>query len=371
MAAKRKEEESEQDPSQNVVGSLLKNNKEDHFNFHQEVYYKVPSSSLILNAALDQGLCNSIHRFVGSSRGGKTSCALNFMKNFLDSKDGDRRGLFIKAEGRLGPEIQAMSGVTFVTDYNDWVSGTCLIIFSNVFEFCFDLLRGILMNNPNNMRMGVIIDSLDMMIRREDAKKSSEDSLQVAGGALLTSVFLKKVSVSFSRLGHWGIFISQIRESIKLNPYEKTPPKLGNSSGGNALSHAADFVLSFEERYKSDVIYENDDDKNKPIGHFCRIRVLKSNNEINGTEIRYPIRYGQIGGRSVFREKEILDILLQYQLLTKSMSWFRFAPDFREELIENGFDIAEQYHGLKNVYKLLDENSMLVDYLYQKLKDVV
>jgi hypothetical protein len=90
--------------------SFLKDNKEDHYNFEDEIYYKVSTGSLNLDIATSGGLCPGLHRFIGMNEGGKTSEALEVAKNFLKTVDSSRALLF-KAEGRLSKEIKDRSGI--------------------------------------------------------------------------------------------------------------------------------------------------------------------------------------------------------------------------------------------------------------------
>ena len=126
--AKTKEEKI--DPSEQLA-SFLKNNKKYHYNFEEDVYYKVSFGSLKLDIELG-GIGPGFHRFCGKTEGGKTSEALEICKNFL--KEPGRRAVYVKCEGRLSPEMRARSGVKFVKgdptkDGDSWVDGTC--IFTN------------------------------------------------------------------------------------------------------------------------------------------------------------------------------------------------------------------------------------------------
>lgn len=374
MAKAKKEDEVQEvgSESKNVIGALFKSNKQDHYNFEDTIYYKVPSSSMIMNAAMGGGLSVGCQRFTGTTSGGKTSAALDFMFNFL--KEGDksnRKGVYFKCEGRLSPEVRERSGITFVDDYEQWESGTCLIIDSNVFEFVFDVMRQLIVKNEEKCKYFFILDSLDMMAKRDDLEKPLESAAQVAGGALLTSVFLKKVSIGLAKKGHIAIFISQIRETVSINPYAKTPPKQGSASGGHAIEHAADWVLEFLPRYNDDIIREGAAKDSKPIGHFAKCKIIKSNNEKNLQEIRYPICYGRTGGKSVWREKEVLDMMQMYELVTRSGAWYYISDTIKKELVEAGFQVEEKYQGINSVDQWLQNNPAVVDFLADKFSKII
>lgn len=349
--------------------SYLKANKADHYNFEEEQTDITPTSSLICTAAMDGGVRPGAHRALGLAAGGKTSATLDMMLNFLRKDDGKgRRGFYVKSEGRLSPEVMARSGIKFTTDPEQWKDGVCFIFESNVFEAVFGFMGDLIRNNPTKTRYFFILDSLDMMAKRADLEKGLEDAAQVAGGALITSVFLKKTSAALAKRGHYCWFISQVRDSIKINPYEKSNPRQGMSSGGHAVEHAGDWVLDFLPRFGDDIIRETPSDKSsKAIGHYCRLRIVKSNNEKYGTEVRYPIKYGRSGGTSVWREREIADLLLMWSQVEKSGSWLKVASALRDEVkVETGVEMPEKIQGLDNLYAYLEDTKTVSDYLYAK-----
>lgn len=371
MAVKRKEEsEGEENESKKVLSNLLKTNKEDHYNFEDTIYYKVPSSSMIMNSDMEGGLEPGAHRFIGAPSGGKTSSALDFLFNFLNGKDaGERRGMYFRCEGRLSPKMQERSGIKFVENVEDWESGTCIIIDSNIFEFTFQTIRDLLRFNKSKCKYFFILDSLDMMIKKEDAEKPFGVAGQVAGGALLTSVFFKTVSIALAKRGHCCILISQVRDTIKLNPYEKGTPKQGQSSGGHAVEHAAGWVLDFQSRWADDIIREDNDKKGKPLGHYAKCKIVKADNESYLREIRYPVKYGRTGGKSIWKEKEVLDMLQMFELLARPEGkgqMYVFEENIYAELLEIGTEIPEKFRGIKAVDDWLENTPEVVNYLSEK-----
>jgi len=368
--AKTKDENSEVKSSKDVMSSILKANKTDHYNFEETFYYKVLSSSMLLNMELGGGINPGCMRLAGGSSNGKTSCALDFLKNFLNAKtDKDiRKGIYFKCEGRLSEEVKLRSGIKYTTDSDQWENGTCLIVESNVFEFVFDVIRQTITNNEEKCKFFFILDSVDMMVKRADLEKSFEDAQSVAGGALLTSVFLKKVSVAMAKRGHICAFISQVRETVAINPYAKTPPKQANASGGHALEHAQDVVLEFLNRYSDDIIRENPNDKNsKPVGHYAKCKIVKANNESYLREVRYPICYRRTNGTSVWREKEVLDMLMTFSLIQRTGAWYKVNELLIKELAEKNIAIDEKFQGIDSVDSWLQANPAAVDYLAEKL----
>jgi hypothetical protein len=298
------------------------------------------------------------------------------MFHFLQqsSKNGHpRRGVFIKSEGRLSDEIKQRSGVTFVNSPDEWVDGTCFIYESNIFEAVFKLKRDLISDNPTKTEYFFITDSADSLIKRDDAKKSEEESITVGGGALITSVFLKKTGLAMAKRGHIDIYISQIRDQIKINQYEVSIPKQGKASGPRALEHQADIAIEFLPRYGGDLILEGERGS-KALGHFAKAKIIKSNNEKNMVEVRYPIRYGQIGGKSVWTSYELADFLQMWEIAYKPSgkgAWFEIEPEFRKEMIEKtGIDVPEKVQGLDKLRAWIESNDDVQKYLFDRFKDL-
>ena len=117
---------SEGPDANSILGNFLKANKSYHYNFEEEHDYRVSSGSLQFDLCMNGGFGPGLHRFTGLTEGGKTSEALEVMKNFLSTIE-KSRGFYIKAEGRLGKEMRKRSGVKFVWAEDEWVGGTCFV----------------------------------------------------------------------------------------------------------------------------------------------------------------------------------------------------------------------------------------------------
>jgi RecA/RadA recombinase len=206
--------------SNTFLKSFLKNNKEYHYNFEEEIDYKVSSGSLRMDFELGGGFGPGLHRFVGMNEGGKTSESLEVMKNFLNTQE-KSKGFFIKAEGRLSPEMRLRSGINFVFSEDEWVEGTCFVFESNVYETVLEVMKMLILNNDEENKYCFVLDSLDGLITKDDLNKSFEDAHKVAGGALLGAKFMQRMSISLAKRGHMAIFVSQVRADIKIDPYSK------------------------------------------------------------------------------------------------------------------------------------------------------
>tara|TARA_R110002124_G_scaffold221610_1_gene387129 strand:+ start:8 stop:1120 length:1113 start_codon:yes stop_codon:yes gene_type:complete len=359
-----------------ILDNFLKANKDDHFNFEDTVEYKVSSGSLQLDYHLAGGFGPGLHRFTGVNEGGKTSESLQVMKNFLTTLD-KSRGVYIKAEGRLGPEVKERSGVKFVFSPEEWVDGTCFVFESNVYEAAMTLIRQLITNNDDKIKYCFIIDSVDGLIKKDDLAKGFEESSKVAGGAVIASDFCKKTSTALGKRGHMAIFISQVRADIKIDPYSKAPVRQTTATGGNALLHFANNIMEFEPRFKGDLILKNptvktiDSKKNPIIGHQAKVTIKKSAHENTNMTISYPIKYGRSNGTSIWVEKEVVDLLYAWEFMQKKGAWIKPTEDFLDLLKENKFDFPEKIQGDNNLFKTIEENKDLCKFLIDYFKEQI
>ncbi len=374
--------------AESQLDRFLKANKTEHFNFVEDTNYSVSTGSL----SLDQELLfhPSMVRLVGPSSAGKSSFALNVVKEFFKAVP-NSRAVYIKAESRLSDEIQQRSGLTFTKDAANWANETVFIFESNIYEVVIGLIRELITNNPSKHRYMFIVDSMDGLNLREDIVKTIDQNVRVAGQPLMTKQFLQKVSVAMAKLGHLCFFLSQVSAEIKLDPYAKGTPRQVGGSGGSAVQHFASHVLEFQNWYESDLILENPEVRlnsrtNKALGHICKVKIVKTDKEARYTVVEIPIKHNQSGGGSIWLEREVGDAMLVWQLISKTNpmadkkdgagkgSWLYFAPSLIAELTEKGFtleldkDNNFKLQGMKQLYDFLESNKPITDYLFAKFK---
>lgn len=361
MAAKKKNDQL--DPV-GQIQQYLKEHKQDHYNFETETDYIVSSGSLILDMNMSGGLRASIIRASGVSEGGKTSCALSFARNFQKDVD-NSMVVYVKAEGRLSPEMIERSGVD--TSDDKW-----FVYKSNIYESVLTLMEHLINDNPTNKKYFFIIDSMDALVSRGDVDRSYNESNKVAGGAVLSSNFLKRMALPISTRGHICFLISQVRSKVSINPYEKTDPKLTNASGGNALLHFSDWILEFQPRYSKEQIKDPKATKEDAAsGHWCKVVFRKTPNETTGMEVKYPIKYGRTNGKSIWVEYEVFNTLVKWGFVKRAGSWVTVDEKLVEELKSNNLDIPEKIQGEDAFTAYLEENPKLCEFLFQKLKSAL
>mgnify|MGYP001467073333 FL=1 len=362
--------------SKDYTEAFLKSNKDYHYNLEEGADpYLVSSGSMILDHVLGGGFGSGLHRFIGANEGGKTNEALHVMHNMLKTVE-NSKGLFVMAEGRLSQEIKDRAGIKFVHSAEDWDVGTCLVLECHIMDTMIDFLRGLLKNNPDKEKFCIVIDSMDGLITKEDLEKGSSDARKVAGGALMTSDFLKRVSLGMSKFGHMCIMISQVRSSITTSMYAKQDPNnQTDSSGGNAILHYPDWILQFKKQNKGDKILEKPTEQitpdNKIYGHNAKVMILKSTNEATGQIVTYPIKHGRKNGRSIWLEREVVDMLLMWGYLEKSGAWIKLDDKVKTYLSDNKIETKDSYQGIKAVYEFLESDekitSLLVDFVKENI----
>ena len=362
--------------SKDYTEAFLKSNRDYHYNLEESAEpYLVSSGSMILDHVLGGGFGSGLHRFIGANEGGKTNEALHVMHNMLRTVE-NSKGLFVMAEGRLSQEIKDRAGIKFVQSADDWDVGTCLVFETNIMDTMIDFLRGLLKNNPDREKFCIVIDSMDGLITKEDLEKGSSDARKVGGGATMTSDFLKRISLGMSKFGHMCIMISQIRSKIATSPYAKQDPNnQTDSSGGNAILHYPDWILSFRKQNKSDKILEKPTEQitpdNKIYGHNAKVVILKSTNEATGQLVTYPIKHGRKNGRSIWLEREVVDMLLMWGYLEKSGAWIKLDDKVKTYLSDNKIETKDSYQGIKAVYEFLESDekitSLLVDFVKENI----
>jgi RecA/RadA recombinase len=354
----------------------LKANKDLHYNLIEEAEdYVVSSGSMNLDSYLGGGFSAGVHRFVGANEGGKTNEALQVMHNMLNTVE-NSKGLYVKAEGRLSKDVKERAGVKFVTDPDEWELGTCFVFECNVFDAVFDFLRGLLKNNPDKEKLCVIIDSMDGLLPQAELEKRTSDAAKVAAGALMTSDFLKRVSLGMCKFGHMLIMISQIRSKVDINPYAKGDPNnQTNASGGNAALHYPDWILEFQKQFKSDKILEKPTEQigpnNKIYGHMAKVLICKSTNESTGQLVKYPIKHGRSNGKSIWIEREIVEMLLMWGFMDKKGSWFTFDEEVTSYLSDNKIESKNKFQGMASIYEYLEQTPEVASTLEKFIKEKI
>lgn len=377
MAKVKAEKQEDIESPQEQLKRLLKEYKEDHYNDEETVDYKVSTGSLLLDEATNGGVGPGVTRLCGQNNGGKTPESLELLSNFLKTKIKGRKkkGLYIKAEGKLSKVNMDRTDIKFVFSPEEWEDGTVFVLETNIYEAVIDMIKDLVNNNPTGTLYGIVFDSVDGLILRDDMKKGAQDAHKVAGPQLLSKKFLTAMNLAMVKRGHMVLMISQVSAEIKLDPYAKTPNRGGMFSGGNALLHFSNFTLEFQPRYQSDLILDPPtgkitDKKTKMLGHRCKVVIKKSEEENVFKTVEYPIKYGVKGGSGIWLEYELIDYMISWGFLKPKGAWLEVDTSLKKEIESNNFQIKEQFNGMDKTREFLEANPDLTNFLHKKFREI-
>lgn len=381
MAKAKKEEGSEKETKQldskSVLNGILKQHKDEHFNFQERVDWSISSGSLLWDLSAGP-IRPSLVRIAGFSGEGKSAQALEIIRQFLTTVE-NSKALWVLAEGRgLSDEHKERCGLKFVYSPDEWEVGSVFVLETQVYEVFIQVVRDLVLNNPEKIKFGFCVDSIDGLSLRADRLKDVTDSnVRVAGAPALSKRLMQSLSLGMFKYGHLMLMLSQVSSEIKIDPYAKTTPRMGNFGGGSSLTHCADLIVEYSKTYNSDYILDNpsgkmNDGKSKSIGKYTRVTIHKVAKETGrGTTFQYPVKFNRkVSG--VWLERELGDLLMSFSLITKAgAGWMTVNAEFMKELTENGFEFPEKVQGFENLYKELEERPELVKYLFEKFKSML
>ncbi len=381
MPAKKKdasgeEKEEKQVSSQDLMDGLLKAGKSSHYNFDSPENSIISSGSMKLDAVIRVRAGSTIRLCGEGAEVGKTSQCLVFAREYMKTIPKSRT-IFFTAESRLSPEIQARSGHRFVTETKDWEYGTILVVRSNVFELIADMMEKMLKSSRlSGDRFCMIVDSLDGLILEDDLSKASvRENTMVAGVPKLTKLLFRRIGLLNWAADGLLIVTSQYSANIRIDTYTKDIPRQGSAAGGASAGHQSDYTLMYLTRYGKELILEHpelkpDAYKNKTLGVFAPVEIKKSATEETGTIVRVPIKKGRVGNQ-IWIEKEVSELMIAYELVSKAGSWLSFSRSLVEEAASEGFELIEKVQGLNKLDAYLEENPKILEWFRKRIMNII
>jgi hypothetical protein len=230
--------------------------------------------------------------------------------------------------------------------------------------------------HENGEHLAIIIDSLDGLILKKDLEVKGVDGNQmVAGVPKLTKLLFRHLALPIAHYDILLLITGQYSADIKLDPYSPSIPRMGETGGGSSVPHQCDYVLQYLPRYQGDYILEKPDEKpdiikNKILGVYATVEVKKSATDVTGTKIRIPIRKGRVGS-AIWVEKEVVDMALQFNHLTRKGAWCSFSPEFIEMAKKDGIEIKPQHQGLNGVFEYVENNKDVFAWMYNQYKKLI
>lgn len=334
----------------------------------------ISSGSLILDSDA-QVRSGMIVRLVGKgSEVGKSSQGFVFLENYMKTMP-NSKAIYVKAEGRLSKKKLDKTGLKFTYNIEDWTEGTVFIVCSNIAEPIFKLIVDTVHDAYHaGEHIAWMIDSMDGLILEDDFKKGVTSGGMVAGVPKLTKLLFRHLSLPNMHYDALGIITGQYAAQIKIDTYSPSAPNQGSSSGGSSQQHQADYVFEYQSVNQGDLILENDalkPDKftNKILGKFARVKVLKSADDVTGNMYNVPIRRGEEykGAAQIWQSKEVADLLIGYQLVSKGGAWLTFESDIIEDARAEGVELQEKINGINKLYTYLEDNETIMEFLKKKI----
>lgn len=168
----------------------------------------------------------------------------------------------------------------------------------------------------------IVVDSVAALVPRAELEGEMGDS-HVGLQARLMSQALRKITGVVSKTRTSCIFINQVREKIGVmfgNPETTT--------GGRALKFYSSVRIDIR---RIGSIKKGDE----VIGNRTKVKVVKNKLAPPFKTVEFNIMYG----KGISRISEILDLAVEYDIIEKRGSWYRFEG----EPIGQGADAAQQF----------------------------
>lgn len=279
---------------------------DDKVNSELEV---IPTGCLSLDLALGVGGVprGRIMEIYGPESSGKTTVALHII---AQAQKMGGVAAFIDAEHALDAVYAKALGVKTEELY---------ISQPDTGEQALDICESLVRSSAVDV---IVIDSVAALTPKAEIEGDMGDS-HVGLLARLMSQALRKLTAITNRSKTCVIFINQLREKVGVmfgNP-ETTP-------GGKALKYFATVRLDIR---KADALKSDGD----IIGNRAKAKVVKNKVAPPFKVAEFDIIYGQ----GISREGCIIDLGLEYGILTKSGAWI----SFNDEKVANGREKMREY----------------------------
>lgn len=277
--------------------------------------------------------------FVGLPQSGKTSTALDVIRNY--QKKYDRYVVYLDAENTLDKEWGSTLGV-------DWGRVILIQPESEYGEQLLDMLLDYIRSDKVGL---VVLDSVPFIIPKAVQEKGLDEKSYGGNSALIKS-FCDKVIPLLHKHECTFIMLNQLRENIG-NPYK--PYKI---PCGTALAHASSQILWFT---KGSLLDEKENEVSgnyaNPSGNLVSVKMEKNKVTKNDRRLgTYTLNYYS----GVNEIKDILDVGILLGVIVQSGAWFKAQlKDGKEKKMQGKNGVQDFY------YNDLEELDYLREQVYK------
>lgn len=269
----------------------------------------IPSGNLPLDLALGIGGIprGRVVEIYGPEASGKTTVALHIV---AEAQKTGGVAAFVDAEHALDPVYAQNLGVDIDNLY---------VSQPDTGEQALEITETLVRSGALDV---VVIDSVAALVPRAELEGEMGDT-HVGLQARLMSQALRKLTGIINKTKTTAIFINQIREKVGVmfgNPEVTT--------GGRALKFYSSIRLEVK---KIDLIKQGTD----VVGNRTRIKVVKNKVAPPFKQIECDLMYG----KGISLEGGLLDLGLDYDVISKSGSWFSYG----EERLGQGRENAKEF----------------------------
>ncbi len=282
----------------------------------------VPTGSLSLDIALGIGGVprGRVTEIYGPESAGKSTLAQHIIAS---AQQGGGLAAYIDVEHALDPVYAAACGVN-VRDL--------LVSQPDTGEQALEIVEALARSNS---LVAIVIDSVAALVPRAEIEGDMGDSLPGLQARLMSQA-LRKLTGVIARSNTAVVFINQIREKIGVvfgNP-ETTP-------GGRALKFYSSVRMDIR---KSDSIKHG----TAIVGNRVRVKVVKNKVAAPFRQAEFDIMFGT----GISREGDIVDLGVEYEVLTKMGAFYSFGDMRIGQGRENAKDFLRTNGDIANEIEL-------------------